>query len=437
MSSETSSQSKLSEHSQTGSMALSAPFASARVAPHLNWYSRPLLLCFLTLTLTLFLPPPWLVLGYGSMLAYYGMRWVVLGSAVPNTRVNLYILVLLFCVLLSLVVTPTPLAGAVSAAKLLAAISCFYILTDFIQTPDDAWFVAAGLVALGLVLTLLIPFYVEWSLNKVYALPWLAQFNPPTTGINPNVIAGMLAVILPLAISLLFSKRWRILGAVSVISLVLGLIVLQSRGALFAAAGGLVLAATALRRWFLPLLMLLVVAGFAANFYLGGDSLAPYVLGRVGTATSGTTMERLALWRQAFDLIRSNPLAGIGIGAYPSVAPFALPYSPAAPGLLAYHAHNLFLQMALDIGLPGLVAFIVILVRAIVSAWRAHMRGILSPLALGVLGALGIVAVHGLVDSVFWGFRSSMMLGVLFALALALQRLGDRDISLQRHEGQD
>jgi len=366
---------------------------------------------------------------------YYGVRWYALGNAIPNSRVNLYVLILLLGTLLSMVVTPTPLAGAVSSAKLLAAITCFYILTDFVQTPADAWLVTGGTVALGLALTLLIPFYVEWSLNKVYALPRLGQFNPPTTGINPNLIAGTLAVILPLAVSLFFEKRWRILGAVSLISLVLGLVVLQSRGALFAAAGGLVLAAAALRRWLLPLLMLLVLGSLAANSYLGGESLAPYVLGRVGTATSGTTLERLALWRQAVDLIRANPLMGIGIGAYPSVAPFAPPYSPAAPGLLAPHAHNLYLQVALDIGLPALLSLVVILVSAMVSAWRAHARGILSPLALGVLAALGIVALNGLVDSIFWGFKSGIVLWVLFALALALPRLGNRDISLQRDEG--
>lgn len=419
------------------SLPSATPIASAQVAPRLHWHSRPLLLFFLALALALFLPPPWLAFGYISMLAYYGARWYVTGSPLPATRVSPFFLILLLSTLLGLLVTPAPLAGAVSAAKLLAGITCFYILTDFIQTPSDAWTVAAGLVVLGLALTLLIPFYVEWSLNKVYPLPWLAQVHPPAAGINPNLGAGILAVILPLAASLLFTKRWRLLGAVALAPLALGLIVLQSRGALFAVAGGLMLAVTALRRWLLPLLVLLVLAGLAANFYLGGESPAPYVLGRVGTATSGTTLQRLALWRQAFDLIRANPLTGIGIGAYPLVAPFAPPYSPAAPGLLAPHAHNLFLQAALDIGLPGLGSLIVILGWSMVSAWRAHAKGILSPLALGILTALGIVTVHGLVDSVFWGFKSGVILWALFALALSLPRIGDRDDSSPREGESD
>lgn len=388
--------------------------------------SEPLLLFFLALALTLFLPALALAFGLGGTLAYYAVRWRLLGSAFALTRVNLYILILLCGVLLGLVVTPAPLLSAVSVAKLLAGISIFYILIDFIRTPADAWRVTAGLVAVGIGLAVLIPFDVQWSPDKVYPLPFLAEFNPPTAGINPNLVAGVLAVVLPLAASLMFAKRWRVLGAVALVPLILGLIVLQSRGALFGLVAGLTLSATALRKWLLPLLLLVVLAGAGANYFWGGASLAPYVLGRRGTATSGTTLERVALWRQAFDLLGSHPLSGLGFGAYPSVAPYAPPYSPSSPGPSEPHAHNLFLQVGLDTGLPGLVGFVLILLWAMGSAWGAHARGFVSPLALGVLAALGVVAVNGLVDSVLWGFKSGVTIWVLFALALALVRLEQR-----------
>lgn len=392
-----------------------------------HWSSRRLLVLKLAATLTLFLPAPWLVVGYLWLLGYLAVRWWLLGKPVSSMGINPFILLVLVGVCLGLLATPIPIAGAVRTANVLAAITCLYILTDFIQTPDDAWLVAAGLVVPALGIVALIPFDVEWSLNKVYPLPWLSQFTPPSAGFNPNLIAGMLAVILPFAVALVFSRRWRILGIVALAPLVLSLIVLQSRGALFGVAGGIALAAAAFARWLVLLLVLFVFAGLAANYLLGGPSLVPYILGRVGTATSGTTIERIALWQQATDLIRAHPLTGIGIAAYPSVARYAPPHSILAPGPFEPHAHNLFLQVALDTGLAGLAGYLLVLFSAVRSVWGAHERGIVSPLALAVLAALGVAVVHGQVDSIFWGNKGTVILWVVIALAVALEHLGPAD----------
>lgn len=382
-------------------------------------WARFVMLAFLPLSLLLFLPPPWLAASFLIVPAYPGARWFFRTSFLPQTRVNVFILVLLAAALVGLLVTPAPVAGAVSVGKLLAGILAFYALVDFVHTPSERWLVTAGLVTPGLGLVFLIPFAVEWSLNKVYPIPFLDGVKPPTSGINPNVVAAVLAMCLPLAFALLASKRWRIYGTVAIVSLVGGLIVLQSRGAWFALGGGFLLAATAYRRCLFPVFAVALLAAIGLNSLFGGPSLAPYVLGRVGTATSGTTLERQALWSQAVQLIQEHPVAGIGMGAYPSVAPYLPPYSRAKPGLLAAHAHNLYLQVALDAGLPGLIGFAALLVAAMLAAWRANVRRDMSALALGVLAALGVVAMNGLVDSIFWGLKGVWLVFVLFALALS------------------
>ncbi|RIK15218.1 MAG: hypothetical protein DCC52_18910 [Chloroflexi bacterium] len=77
----------------------------------------------------------------------------------------------------------------------------------------------------------------------------------------------------------------------------------------------------------------------------GAEALSDVLFGKIGTATGGTLQERVALWTQAVDLIRSHPLTGIGMGAYEFVAPYAPPYSVQAPGLDVPHAHNVFLRV--------------------------------------------------------------------------------------------
>lgn len=385
------------------------------------WQARFVMIAFLPLSGLLLIPPPWLAASFLIVPIYLGVRWLLRTSPLPQTRANIFILLLLVATLGGLLVTPAPIAGAVSVGKLLAGILAFFALEDFLRTPSERWLVTAGVVTLGLALVLLIPFAVEWSLNKVYPIPFLDGMKPPTSGINPNVVAAVLALCFPLAFALLARKPWRIFGAVAIVSLLAGLVVLQSRGAWFALGGGFLLAATAYRRWLLPVFALALLAALGLNSLVGGPSLAPYVLGRVGTATSGTTLERQALWAQAVQLIEEHPVAGIGLGAYPSVAPYLPPYSRAKPGLLAAHAHNLYFQVALDAGLPGLIGFAALLGAAIVAAWQANARRNMSALALGVLGALGVVAVNGLVDSIFWGLKAEWLVFILVALAFSFE----------------
>ncbi len=73
------------------------------------------------------------------------------------------------------------------------------------------------------------------------------------------------------------------------------------------------------------------------------------------------------------------------------------------------HAHNLFLQVAVDLGIPGLIAWLGILLGAIYSAWLAQREAARSKLgwmrgfAVGLLACQAALVVHGMVDAVTWG----------------------------------
>lgn len=74
----------------------------------------------------------------------------------------------------------------------------------------------------------------------------------------------------------------------------------------------------------------------------------------------GSNQERLANWNQALGLIRAHPLQGVGLGNYA----FALDPSldPRAP----VYAHNLYLDIAAELGLVGLGIFLCVLVFAFI-----------------------------------------------------------------------
>lgn len=405
-----------------------AASASVTVPWHKVWNARAIPLLFIPLTLLLFLPPPWSALGWFVLPMYYARRWRVTGSPFPKTRANFFVLLLMIGVVIGLMTSPARLMGIASAGKWLAGVTAFYVLCDTLETERDVWRATSVLVLLGIGLVLLLPFSVSWSANKVYTLPAFLDWTlrPPGQGTNPNIVGGMLAALAPLALALLFSQRRReqILGAVASSPIVLALLILQARGAWAALVGGLALGAAMLRRWFLPIFLFLTLALLFLNQQLGGaEALSNVLYGRIGMITGDTTQERVALWTQAVDLIRSHPLTGIGMGAYEFVAPYAPPYSPQAPGLDVPHAHNVFLQVALDTGLLGLVGFVGVLVTAFAAAWRAQRAKIAAPLPLALLISLTVMILHSLGESVFWHLKAQWLLWFVYGMAFASENL--------------
>ncbi|MCA1554357.1 MAG: hypothetical protein LC737_08265, partial [Chloroflexi bacterium] len=88
------------------------------------------------------------------------------------------------------------------------------------------------------------------------------------------------------------------------------------------------------------------------------------------------------------------------------------------------HAHNTFLQMALDFGMPGLVAYAAMLSAAalmVLRAWRAESDTVRRALVLGLACGLIACQVFGLTDAVLFGTRPAfawwLALGMLTGLA--------------------
>jgi len=82
-----------------------------------------------------------------------------------------------------------------------------------------------------------------------------------------------------------------------------------------------------------------------------------------GTALSrisnpqGTALSRFALWSSAINEIVKRPITGIGIGV------FAEHIGVKVFGAKGFHAHNIFLNVCVELGIPGLLIFISFLVR--------------------------------------------------------------------------
>jgi putative inorganic carbon (HCO3(-)) transporter len=55
--------------------------------------------------------------------------------------------------------------------------------------------------------------------------------------------------------------------------------------------------------------------------------------------------------------------------------PILYPFFTVPPDTDIAHAHNIFLQTALDLGIPGLVAYLALLGSALVVCWQVAVKG--------------------------------------------------------------
>jgi len=134
------------------------------------------------------------------------------------------------------------------------------------------------------------------------------------------------------------------------------------------------------------------------------------------TDTSSTL--RIALWESTIAMIMDKPLLGIGWGAYWLVYP-EYDFFLNNTNVKIFHAHNMYLNIAAEIGIPGLITFLSIMyghVRLALSVLRGSFESWSSGLMLGIIAAIGGIIINGLTDYVMFNIQLSMLYWLLNGL---------------------
>jgi putative inorganic carbon (HCO3(-)) transporter len=124
-------------------------------------------------------------------------------------------------------------------------------------------------------------------------------------------------------------------------------------------------------------------------------------------------------------MIQDFPLTGIGMGSFGKLADRLFPFFSYQAGKIP-HAHNIFLQLAVDLGIPGLVAWLAAWLLVGVTAWQLYQAGRAAQdswragLGAALLSSQAALVVHGLLDSVTWGMvQPAPLVWLLWGLAFA------------------
>lgn len=219
-----------------------------------------------------------------------------------------------------------------------------------------------------------------------------------------------------------------------VITLALSLVTLaltQSRGGILGTTVGLIVFAI----WRERRLVWLVVAGGAGLFVavlLGyGNALSEFIL---RMDSGGTLASRPEVWQRGWMMVRDFPFTGIGIGTFNSVAHLMYPFFIISPDEVVAHAHNQFLEVAVDLGIPGLLAYIGLLAAFVIASTRAYRPADNAGVRALIVGlGCGLLAHHvfGLTDAFILGTKPGVVMWIYFAFVVAIERTRSTVVGLR------
>ncbi len=247
------------------------------------------------------------------------------------------------------------------------------------------------------------------------------------TFLHPNTLAAYLAFVLPLLLvaSLVRQAPMTWLWRGAAVTGLATLVMTQSRGGMLAlVAAGVVLVALAprsIQRWVAvgAVAFVLVLATTGAVDRLPGvdrfSTVAPSAGPTQVTPETWGQLERQAHWGAAWSMLRSDPLFGVGAGEFNDAFRDHTPEWRFRVG--RGHAHNGYLHLGAEAGLPGLLAFAAWIGTIAVALWRRVVRtsSLDYVLAVGALGA----AVAWAVNNVF-EYQEVSSIPVMFTMVVAV-----------------
>jgi O-antigen ligase len=322
-----------------------------------------------------------------------------------------------------------PVESLVSAVRGLALIATFYVVLDDIAGESGGerltnWLLAlAGLIgAIAIAQVALCP-----SLAPLARVPLLDRVVTKCARAHGfysiyMTLAGVLNVVLLATLPRLVPgpagkpSAWRLVASATAAA---ALAFTHARGAWLGFLAGVTLSLGLLRRGRVWLIAAVALVGVAVLVVPGVRMRAA----SIADPKDPTALERLAMWRSGLAMVLDHPLTGIGPGQVKhEYATYAAPEYHNRP---RGHLHNTPLQILVERGLVGLLAWASIFVAFFwhVGRFLARARRARSTSEAVVAGSLAAVAgflVAGLTEYNFGDSEVVLVLYTVMAVPFAL-----------------
>ena len=395
----------------------------------------------------------------------WSLRRIARGRFIDGTPLNWSITLLVIMVLVSLYATYDIAVSLPKVTGILLGVAVFYGVVHH-SIDRRSWAISLATFLLGgfgLALGGLIG--TNWDVKFAFMEPVLSLFPLRVKGLpgalqgfHPNEVAGALLWFIPLAWSLgLLAilrfdeiksilgrlRAWLILVSVMFLGMVttLVLILTQSRGGIVAlvVTSPIILKGTlsntwrrsTVLEWLFLLASLLITSGYLLGAPTAQGAVSEWRMAENPGLSLDNLVGRVEIWSRAIYAIQDFPFTGMGLNTFRHMIHLLYPLFTISPEIDIGHAHNAFLQAALDLGILGLIAYLSINISALwmlVQVWQRRDRlpfpkPYNRALIFGLGGGLTAYLVYGLFDTLALGAKPGVFWWYLLGLIASFYRI--------------
>lgn len=377
-----------------------------------------------------------------------------------KTPLNGSLLVMSLMMLVSLYATFDIAFSLDKIAGLLLGFVVYFAITRWLDCPRRlSWMIVFYLLAGG-VFSMIALLGTNWATNKVPLMqPLINQLPRVINGIpgalegfHFNAVAGTLVLFIPLQTILFLdtlretwsekrgslfglSSRWILFLQLVLLCLTLGVLILtQSRGGWL----GFGIGCLALLAWHevytRKLLLIVSLVSIATVIAIGPRTVSNFIFFQTAKDVEVNLEGRQEVWSRAIYGIQDFPFTGMGMNTFRKVMPVLYPAFLVEPDFDIAHAHNHLLQAALDLGLPGLIAYLAIwfgVASMIVTVLKRAKLRWYRTIAGGLGGGLLAHFIFSVTDAIPLGAKVGVVFWVVLAFVTALFLLVSKESSSQ------
>lgn len=268
------------------------------------------------------------------------------------------------------------------------------------------WSESVAPIFFGTVFSQAVLAYPSWLVN----LGGKTVFRAIATFPDPHMFSIYLGMALPLALGLYFFAKKKIYLILSSAILLADLLTF-SRGGYIGLAAGLLFFLLVIaknkklnpKKILVGFVLILVLFVSLASTPVGNRFLTSF------NVKEGSNKGRIETWKEAADIIESNPL-GVGLGNY------ALEIKATANYREPFYAHNLYLDIAAETGIANAIIWIALIIFSIRSFIKKSKDNILW---LGGAVSLVIFSAHSFFETALFSVQALPFLLIIIALSAA------------------
>jgi len=324
----------------------------------------------------------------------------------------------------------TPLQSLKAALVILSFLALYFVLINTITERKYFYLLILTLV-LSASLQSLYGIYqyqtgistVEQNWTDVELFP---ELNTRVFGTldNPNILAQYLEFIIPVTLGLFWSTRdWlkKALFLAAASTMVLCLVLTYSRAGWVAFALSVIVFGILRDR---RILLVSGIMGIVGLYFLPGSIMER--LASIGNLSESSNTYRIFIWKATLAIVKDFWYSGVGLG----VQAFEKIYNGfyIRSGVLAYHTHNLYLQILVETGILGITLFLASIYKTFKYGLNAMVRcndNIMKTIIAALLAGISALLLHGITENSFYNFKIIFMFWFSISLIMTIREIGE------------